>query len=64
MGDYTRQVKSILKANGCKFVNYGKGDHERWFSPIKNRNFTIDGKITNRISANKQLKDAGINQKV
>ena len=64
MADYSKQVKDILKANGCKFLRYGKGDHERWYSPIINSNFTIDGKIKNRHSANKQLKDAGIKQKV
>ena len=64
MGDYTKQVKDILKAHGCTFIRNGKGDHERWFSPIINANFSIDGKITNRISANKQLNDAGIKQKI
>ena len=64
MADYTRQVKKILKDNGCTFVRYGKGDHERWYSPIINSNFSIDGKIESRVSANKQLKDAGIRQKV
>ena len=64
MADYTKQVKKILKAHGCTFVRYGKGDHERWYSPITNENFSIDGKIESRVSANKQLKDAGITQKV
>ncbi|MDR1689795.1 MAG: type II toxin-antitoxin system HicA family toxin [Clostridiales bacterium] len=64
MGDYTLRVKEILKAHGCTFLRYGKGDHERWYSPITNANFSIDGKIESCISANKQLKDAGIRQKV
>lgn len=64
MADYTKQVKKILKAHGCIFVRYGKGDHERWYSPIINANFSIDGKIESRVSANKQLKDAGIREKV
>ena len=64
MGDYTKQVKDILKKNNCKFVRNGKGDHERWYSPIIDANFSIDGKITNRISANKQLKNAGISETV
>ena len=25
MGDYTKQVKDILKAHGCTFVQYGTG---------------------------------------
>ena len=64
MADCTRAVKKILSHEGCYFVRYGKGDHERWYSPIINANFSIDGKIESRMSANKQLKDAGIKQKV
>ena len=64
MADYTRQVKKILSDNGCYFIRYGKGDHERWFSPILNKPFTVDGSITKRTSANETLKDAGINQKI
>jgi hypothetical protein len=54
----------MLKAHGCTFVRYGKGDHERWYSPIIKANFSIDGKIESRVSANKQLKDAGIKQRL
>ena len=64
MGNYTRQVKDILSANGCYFVRYGKGDHEVWHSPITNKRVVVDGTITKRTSANKTLKGAGINQKV
>jgi hypothetical protein len=64
MGDYTRQVKNILSKNGCKFVRYGKGDHEVWYSPITNANFSIDGKIKKRTSANEYLKDAGVRHKL
>ena len=64
MADYTRQVKKLLSANGCRFVRQGKGDHEIWFSPILNRPFTVDGNIQKRTSANETLKDAGITQKV
>ena len=64
MADYTRQVKKILSNNGCFFLRLGKGDHERWFSPILDRPFTVDGSITKRTSANETLIDAGINQKI
>ena len=64
MGDYTRQVKKIISGYGCYFVRYGKGDHEVWYSPILNRNFSIDGKIKLRTSANEFLKGAGVNQKI
>jgi len=64
MANYTRQVKKALSDSGCRFVRYGKGDHEIWHSPVTNRNFTVDGKITKRTSANETLKCAGIKQKV
>ena len=64
MADYTRKVKKILSANGCHMIRQGKGDHEIWFNPLLKKPFTVDGSITNRISANETLKDAGINQKV
>ena len=64
MADYTRQVKKKLSDNGCYFVRYEKGDHEIWHNPALNKNFSIDGKIRKRTSANEQLKDAGIKQKV
>jgi hypothetical protein len=65
MGNYTRPVKKILTDNGCRFVRHGgRGDHDIWYSPITNENFTVDGKITKRTSANETLKDAGVKQKV
>jgi len=69
MADYTRRVKRILVENGCYFVRQGKGDHEisvdnPWYSPITNRNFPVDGKLTKRSSANETLKCAGVKQKV
>jgi len=64
MADYTRPIKDLLCKNGCEFVRYGKGDHEIWYSPIVNRNFTVDGCIKKRTSANKTLKCAGISQKL
>ena len=64
MATYTRDVKKLLLAHGCQFVRYGKGDHEIWYTPIKNKNFTVDGTIKIRTSANETLKDAGINHKL
>jgi len=46
MDGYTKQLKKILKKNGCYFVRTGKGDHEIWFSPVSKINFTVDGKYT------------------
>ena len=63
MADYTRKVKKLLSTNGCYFVRQGNGDHEIWYSPISNKQFTVDGSIK-RTSANETLKDAGIAQKI
>ncbi len=30
-----------LKAHGCYFVRYGKGDHQTWYSPKTGRKFTV-----------------------
>ena len=64
MADYTRKVKKILSDNDCTFVRYGKGDHEIWYSPITERNFTVDGSIPKRSSANETIKCAGIKVKL
>lgn len=64
MANYIRQVKNILSDNGCYFVRHGKGDHEIWYSPVTNRNFTVDGSLSKRTSANETLKCAGVKQKV
>jgi hypothetical protein len=55
-----RELKRILRANGCTFVRHGKGDHEIWRSPISGRTFTVDASMRNRFTANATLKQAGI----
>ena len=60
MSNYNPQVISILNNNSCKFVRHGKGDHDIWYSPITNRNFTVDSKIKSRFTANAIMKQAGI----
>ena len=61
MSDYTNAIIDILSQNGCNFVRHGKGDHNIWYSPITNRNFTVDSKIKSRFTANAIMKQAGIN---
>jgi len=63
MADYTRAVKKHMSDNGCYFIRRGKGDHDIWYSPISNRNVTVDGKIQKRHLANAVMKQAGINHK-
>ena len=64
MADFTRKVKKILSDHGCYFVRHGKGDHEIWHSPITGKNFTVDGSITKRTSANETIKRAGVKIKI
>ncbi len=61
---FTRQVKAILLANGCKFLRHGKGDHEIWNGPNAKRPFAVDGRIMSRAVANAVLKQAGIDERV
>jgi predicted RNA binding protein YcfA (HicA-like mRNA interferase family) len=60
MESYTPEVKRLLREHGCAFHRQGKGDHEIWWSPITSRMVTVDGKIKSRHTANRILKDAGI----
>jgi predicted RNA binding protein YcfA (HicA-like mRNA interferase family) len=60
MADYSREVKRILKENGCYFYRQSKGDHELWYSPYTNTKFPVDNKILSRHTANGIMKQAGI----
>ena len=60
MAEFEKKVRDILSANKCCFVRHGKGDHDIWYSPITNRNFTVDGKIKSRQTANAIMKQSGI----
>lgn len=59
---FTRDVKRILKDNGCYLHRQGRGDHEIWFSPINGKRFTVDGDIRSRHTANGTLQDAGLSK--
>jgi HicA toxin of bacterial toxin-antitoxin, len=63
MPGYEREVRKLLTEHNCEFVRKGKGDHEIWYSPISNRNFTVDSEIKSRHTANEVLKQAGIGKK-
>lgn len=60
MAEFEKKVRDVLSANNCRFVRHGKGDHDIWYSPITNRNFTVDGKIKSRQTANAIMKQSGI----
>lgn len=57
---FTAELIKLLKDAGCYFDRAGKGDHQIWFSPITNQNFTVDSKILSRHTANGTLKQAGL----
>jgi len=52
MAEYEKKVRQILREYDCHFVRHGKGDHDVWYSPITNRNFTVDSEIKIRHVAN------------
>ena len=60
MAEYEKKVRKLLLENNCSFERRGKGDHDIWYSPITNRHVTVDSKIKSRHTANKILKDSGI----
>ncbi len=60
MAEYEKLVRALLKENGCTFVRHGKGDHDIWYSPIRNANITVDTRIPSRHMANAIMKQSGI----
>ena len=60
MADFAPELKRILKRAGCYCERTGKGDHERWFSPVSGVRFTVDHCIKSRHTANAVLKQAGL----
>jgi hypothetical protein len=58
--NYEKKVRRILSEHGCVFVRHGKGDHDIWYSPITDKNITVDGEIKIRFVANGIMKQAGI----
>lgn len=63
MAEYEKNVRKIMLQNGCTFVRRGKGDHDIWYSPITNRNITVDTKIKSRHTANAIMNQSGISHK-
>lgn len=55
MAEYEKKVREVLKENDCCFVRHGKGDHDIWYSPITDKNITVDGKIKLQIACGKQM---------
>lgn len=62
MRGYGKLVREKLTAAGCWFVRHGKGDHDIWRSPHSQTPFTVPVNIDSRHTANKVLKDAGLDK--
>lgn len=61
MGDYSKELKQLLREAACTFVPQGKGDDEIWYnSPISDTKFPVDQSIKSGHTANKTVKDAGL----
>ncbi|MEM1103533.1 MAG: type II toxin-antitoxin system HicA family toxin [Pseudomonadota bacterium] len=60
MANFYRELTALLRLNGCELVRQGRGDHEIWYSPLTERNFTVDRGVKRRHTANASLKQAGI----
>jgi len=60
--DFGKQVRKLLKENGCTFVKKGKVGYEIWFCPLTNKYFTVDGVVKSRRLANTILKHGKIEQ--
>jgi predicted RNA binding protein YcfA (HicA-like mRNA interferase family) len=60
MAEFYRKLVAILRENGCKPVRPGKGSHEIWYSPIKDRYITVPRSTKSRHTANEVLKRAGL----
>lgn len=63
MAEYEKKVRTLLSLNGCTFLRRGKGDHDIWYSPITDRNITVDTRIKSRHTANAIMKQSGIKYK-
>jgi hypothetical protein len=63
VASYDGKLRRVLSQNGCHPTRHGKGSHEIWFSPITNRNFSVNHNIKSRHSANEILKEAGVKHK-
>jgi hypothetical protein len=60
VSDYARAVREVLREHNCSFHRQGRGDHEIWISPHSAKPFTVPTTIKSRHTANKILKDAGL----
>ena len=63
MADFYRELTIILRANGFHLLRAGKGSHEIWFNPVRNKSVTVPRSTKSRHTANEVLKQAGLEKK-
>ena len=56
---YGKEFRDKLINAGCVFRRHGRGDHDIWYSPIRNQNFIVPIWIMSRHTGVKVLRDAG-----
>jgi len=56
---YGKEFRDKLINAGCVFRRHGRGDHDVWYSPIRNHTFLVPIWIASRHTAIKVLRDAG-----
>jgi hypothetical protein len=59
---YGKEFRDKLINAGCVFRRHGRGDHDVWYSPIRNQNFIVPIWIMSRHTAVKVLRDAGLSE--
>jgi HicA-like toxin of HicAB toxin-antitoxin system len=57
-----KEFRDKLINAGCVFRRHGRGDHDIWYSPIRNQNFIVPIWIMSRHTAVKVLRDAGLSE--
>jgi len=62
--NYYKEVTARLSEAGGCILRQGKGSHEIWTCPHAKNPVSVPTKIKSRHTANKILKDAGIDEKI
>ena len=60
---FDRELRRLLRENGCSFVRAGKGSHEIWSNPKTGKSVTVPRSTKSRHTANEVLKHAGLKKK-
>lgn len=58
------EVRNLLLAHGCVFVQLARMGHEIWRSPKSSASFSVPTGMHSRYTANAVLREAGIEQRM